>query len=204
MRGGTAVTILAAGLVVASAWLAGQGTLPGGSAEGPSPQEGRRAAEVNPGRELSGTPARGPAPATGGRGAAERGRIQATEITSGFYQVQVRGLRALLDEPRRALGALGVGAWPTIGPAGRPALEISSDLADGILTREGLMVTDPKGLALAGVEAGDILRTVNGHPLSHLHLALVELRREPDPRLVRLELDRGGARIVRAYDIRGL
>jgi hypothetical protein len=133
-----------------------------------------------------------------------RGPIEVGEIAPGAYAIHVRGLRGLLDDPRRALGSLAVRVSPWVGAMGRPGLEISSDLADGVLTRDGLAVTDPKALGLAGVEAGDVLRSVNGHPPGHLHLVLVELRREPGPGTVRLELDRAGARITRAYEIRGL
>jgi S1-C subfamily serine protease len=168
------------------------------------PGEARRGQGAVPEREPSEARLRGASSEAEGWNAKEGRAIQAAEMASGVYAIRFRGLRALLDDPRRSLGALGVGAWPSVGSMGRPALEISSDLADGILTREGLVVTDPKGLAVAGIEAGDILRTVNGHPLSHLYLVVVQLRREPDARVVRLELDRAGARITRAYDIREL
>ena len=80
---------------------------------------------------------------------------------------------------------------------------IESEVANGILTAQGLSVTDPKLAASVGIEPGDTILTINGHsPAGGAFLTLVKLRRDPDSGTVRLEVDRGGRRIERMIVIR--
>ena len=88
----------------------------------------------------------------------------------------------------------------------RPAfggLLITSEIGDGILTSEGLTVTDPKLSALVGIEPGDRVRAINGHPpAGGFFLALIKLRRDPDSGSIRLHVERGGKQIERVVVIR--
>jgi hypothetical protein len=94
--------------------------------------------------------------------------------------------------------ASSVEVWPTF-----EGIRIASEIGDGILTAAGLTVTDPKLSALVGVEPGDTIRAINGHPPSGgFFLALIKLRRDPDSGTIRLDVERGGKRIERVVVIR--
>src|SRR5713101_1216675 len=94
--------------------------------------------------------------------------------------------------------ASSVEVWPTF-----EGIRIASEIGDGILTAAGLTVTDPKLSALVGVEPGDTIRAINGHPPSGgFFLALIKLRRDPDSGTIRLDVERGGKQIERVVVIR--
>ena len=88
----------------------------------------------------------------------------------------------------------------------RPTLsgfQIMSDVGDGILTADGLLVTNPKLAASAGIEAGDRILAINGHPpAGGFLLSLVKLRRDPDSGSVRVEVDRAGTRMEKTVVMR--
>jgi hypothetical protein len=80
---------------------------------------------------------------------------------------------------------------------------ITSEIGDGILTAEGLTVTDPKWSASIGLEPGDMVRAINGHPpAGGAFLALIKLRRDPDSGAIRLDVERGGQKLERVVVIR--
>ena len=100
-----------------------------------------------------------------------------------------------------------LGRLPALGRfvAVRPTFSgylVESEIGAGILTADGLSVTDPKVSASVGIEPGDKILAVNGHSVvGGLFLTLVKLRRDPDSGTVRLEVDRGGTRIQRTLVI---
>jgi hypothetical protein len=88
----------------------------------------------------------------------------------------------------------------------RPTLsgfQIMSDIGDGILTADGLLVTNPKLSASAGIEAGDRILSINGYPpAGGFFVAIVNLRRDPDSGTVRVEVDRAGTRMEKTVVMR--
>jgi hypothetical protein len=105
--------------------------------------------------------------------------------------------------------AVSLGGWlPSIADSVevRPTFagfRITSEIGDGILTAEGLVVTDPKWSASIGLEPGDRVRAINGHPpAGGAFLALVKLRRDPDSSALRLDVERGGQKFERVVVIR--
>ena len=79
---------------------------------------------------------------------------------------------------------------------------ISSVAGDGVLTDEGLVVTDPKLSAEAGIQAGDTILSVNGFPVRQAHAALLAMRRDPDRGTVEVQIDRQGMRLTQVYVMR--
>ena len=91
-----------------------------------------------------------------------------------------------------------VAVHPTFG-----GFRITSEIGDGILTAEGLVVTDPKWSASIGLEPGDRVRAINGHPpAGGAFLALIKLRRDPDSSALRLDVERGAQKFERVVVIR--
>jgi C-terminal processing protease CtpA/Prc len=79
---------------------------------------------------------------------------------------------------------------------------ISSVAGDGVLTSEGLTVTDPKLSAEAGIQVGDTIRSINGFPVRQAHVALLAMQRDPDRGTVELLIDRQGMRLTQVYVMR--
>jgi Beta-propeller repeat len=120
----------------------------------------------------------------------------------------VSGIRAIgADRYQVELGASGrsvsdLARLVTVRPT-LAGFQIMSDLGDGILTADGLLVTNPKLAASAGIEAGDRILAINGHPpAGGFFLAFVKLRRDPDSGTVRVEVDRAGTRIEKTVVMR--
>jgi len=114
-----------------------------------------------------------------------------------------------IDPDRYAVSLGSPAGWlPSIADSVevRPAFagfRITSEIGDGILTAEGLVVTDPKWSASIGLEPGDRVRAINGHPpAGGAFLALIKLRRDPDSGAIHLDIERGGQKLERVVVIR--
>jgi len=143
-------------------------------------------------RELS-PERRHPTSAAVNRGPNTEERAEVSEIGPDRYSVRLRVPLGWLPSIANS-----VEVRPTFG-----GLRITSEIGDGILTAEGLTVTDPKLSALVGVEPGDTIRAINGHPpTGGFFLALVKVRRDPDSGHIRLAIERGGKQIDRVVVIR--
>lgn len=87
--------------------------------------------------------------------------------------------------------------------SGSLAVEVESDLANGILTSEGFTVTEPKVAAAVGVTGGDRIIAINGYPPAGGALAsFLLLQRDPDRNTFDIQLNRGGIRMGRAIVVR--
>ncbi|HSF03667.1 MAG TPA: CFI-box-CTERM domain-containing protein, partial [Solirubrobacterales bacterium] len=99
-------------------------------------------------------------------------------------------------------GATSVTLLNPLAPRTARRWAVTSDLIEGTLGPEGFVVTDP-GLARAlGLEAGDTVVSIGGHPPRGLLTVMSALQRDPDHATVIVEIDRGGARLVYSYRVR--
>jgi len=143
-------------------------------------------------RELS-PERRHPTSAAVDRGLSPEERAEVSEIGPDRYSVRLRAPLGWLPSIANS-----VEVQPTFG-----GLRITSEIGDGVLTAEGLTITDPKLSALVGVEPGDTIRAINGHPpTGGFFLALIKVRRDPDSGRIRLDIERGGKQIERVVVIR--
>jgi len=91
---------------------------------------------------------------------------------------------------------------PTLSSSG-VGYQIESDLGDAILTRDGLTVTDPKLSAAVGLQAGDRIVSVDGHPpVGGAFLTMIGIQRDPDRNVVSVQLERRGQRTMRTVVLR--
>jgi Beta-propeller repeat len=88
--------------------------------------------------------------------------------------------------------------------APRPARRwaVTSELIEGILSAEGFTVTDPRLAGRLGIQAGDMIVSIDDHPPTGLLAVLIPLQRDPDRATVLVEIDRGGKRLVQSYRVR--
>jgi hypothetical protein len=180
--------VIALALTMGIAWLDQPHHNHASSSRGQLRQPARAAAD----RELS-PERRDPTSAAVDRGRSPERRAEVSEIGPDRYAVTLRAPLGWLPSIANS-----VEVRPTFG-----GLRITSEIGDGILTAEGLTVTDPKLSALVGVEPGDMIRAINGHPpTGGFFLALVKVRRDPDSGRIRLDIERGGKKIERSIVIR--
>jgi hypothetical protein len=99
-------------------------------------------------------------------------------------------LRSFADRLPTSTGALEI--RPTFF-SGRFGYEINSELADAILTGDGLTITNPRLATAVGFEKDDRILTLNGHaPAGGALMAFLNMRRDPDSNTIEVQLDRGG------------
>jgi hypothetical protein len=138
-----------------------------------------------------------------GRARLPSGSTLATPTVGG--RVRIRELSAGRYEVRGAMGALAdlsLTATPLLSLDMGLHVIISSIAGDGILTDQGLTVTNAKLSATAGIQVGDTILSVNGFPARQFHVALLAMRRDPDRGTIELEIDRRGAKLTQVYVMR--
>lgn len=90
--------------------------------------------------------------------------------------------------------------WPTA--RGLMGLRITSPLGEVLATADGLLVTEPGALGRLGVEAGDLIRRIDGHgPAGAIQIA-ARLLRDPDAGPIGVEIERAGTTVVRPMRVR--
>ena len=100
-------------------------------------------------------------------------------------------------------------AWGTVRPllSAQEGLRfrVESPLADGVLGPAGFQVHSPKLAERAGLQAGDIVHSVNGQPVTgfpDLVRLYTEVKRNPHIAVVEVGLERQGQRLTKTYRIR--
>jgi hypothetical protein len=89
-----------------------------------------------------------------------------------------------------------------LAPPAQRRWAIASGFIAGTLGPEGFSVTDPRLGGALGIQPGDIIVGINGHPPRHVLAAVSEVQRDPDRATVVVEIDRAGGRIVQSYQVR--
>lgn len=133
------------------------------------------------------------------------GRVRVTETGTHSYEVSASDVREVLDHGGRVLAE----TWPTVSPLVSPqegfGLQIRSPIADGVLGPRGFRVTSPNLATRAGIEVGDVILAVNGQAVNSfldLYKLYRDVRKDPRPSLVELQLDRQGMPVTKTYRIR--
>jgi hypothetical protein len=109
-------------------------------------------------------------------------------------------IRRFADWPPTLMSALKI--RPTFS-SGYFGYTIESELADGILTADGLTITNPKYATTVGIEMDDKILTVNGHrPAGGVFMAVLNMRRDPDSNTIEVQLDRRGTIMQRTLVLR--
>jgi hypothetical protein len=89
-----------------------------------------------------------------------------------------------------------------LAPRSARRWRVSSDLLEGVLGSNGFTVTDPRRAGRLGIQAGDVIVSIDDHPPTGLLAVLVPLQRDPDRATVVVEIDRASRRLVQSYRVR--
>lgn len=93
---------------------------------------------------------------------------------------------------------------PSFFLEGGPGVSVASPMAAGELNARGFAVTDPRLVGRLGLEAGDIIRRVNGQPIDGMTgpLQLMSQARRSRPSTVSVEVERRGRPLTLTYRLR--
>jgi len=144
-----------------------------------------------------------------GDGASEDGallrRMRIRPVGPQEYELHRGEMRVILDNAGRVLSDLKPFVLPILSLHAGLQFRIHSPASDGILGKRGFAITSPKLTARAGLEEGDLIRSVNGQPVTgfgSLFEIYQELKRDTGTLRIDIELERGGRRVVQTYWLR--
>jgi uncharacterized repeat protein (TIGR01451 family) len=95
--------------------------------------------------------------------------MRVEKIGPARYKVDANDIRAVLRDPGRLLLDVRPMMEPRISSQGELGYRVTSAAGDGILTPRGFLVTDPKLAGDGGLQAGDLIQSVDGLPLGSLN-----------------------------------
>ncbi|MGH2607457.1 MAG: hypothetical protein ACRDHF_00085 [Tepidiformaceae bacterium] len=87
---------------------------------------------------------------------------------------------------------------------GGPGVSVASPMAAGVLNAQGFAVTDPRLVGRLGLEAGDVIRRVNGQPIDGMAgpVQLMSQARSGRPSTVVVEVERRGRPVTLTYRLK--
>ncbi|RPH99154.1 MAG: hypothetical protein EHM71_18625 [Zetaproteobacteria bacterium] len=137
--------------------------------------------------------------------AALLGRVRVRAAGGDAYDVSATDLRTALAHGGRVLMEAWAAVRPMLSWEHGVQLRVHSALADGVLGADGFRVTSPKLAARAGLEAGDVVRAVNGQPVTgfaDVFRLYRQVRANPHLSVVDVTLERQGLPVTKTYRIR--
>ncbi|MFB3817356.1 MAG: S8 family serine peptidase [Candidatus Methylomirabilales bacterium] len=148
------------------------------------------------------------APAPGARAALDEAllsRVRIQPLGPEEYELHRGEMRVILDNAGQVLGDLKPFVLPVLSLHTGLQFKIRSAASDGILGRRGFEITSAKLAGRAGLEAGDVILSVNGRAVdgfSSLFQIYQELKRDTATPRIDVELERDGRRLTKTYWLR--
>jgi len=88
------------------------------------------------------------------------------EIDADTYEIEGVGLRSALENVGQMVSDLKLMISPTLSAQTGVGFQVSSEVADGILSQSGFTVTNSKAAQIFGIEVGDTILKVNNSPVT--------------------------------------
>ena len=128
------------------------------------------------------------------------------EVGRHAYQIPAADAKPVIEN----VGEMFVNLQPRLLPSFSPQTglnwHLTSAVADGVLNQGGFTVTNLKIAQYFGIEVGDTIRSINGHPVTSplsAYWAYQEtIARNPLLSELRVDLQRGPVPITKTYQIR--
>lgn len=133
------------------------------------------------------------------------GRVRIQPLGPEQYELHRGEMRVILDNAGQVLGDLKPFVLPVLSLHTGLQFKIRSAASDGILGRRGFEITSAKLAGRAGLEAGDVILSVNGRTVdgfSSLFQIYQELKRDTATPRIDVELERDGRRLTKTYWLR--
>jgi len=132
-------------------------------------------------------------------------RIPLRELRPGEYEVKRSDIQEVFEDARQVLTDLRPVVLPRVLLGSGVEYRIDSAAGDGVVSAEGFTVYSPKLASRAGIQLGDRILSVNGHPVDglwSLYRIYQALREDPVLASIEVELNRAGRHLTRTYRIR--
>ena len=88
------------------------------------------------------------------------------EVAPNTVEIGAKQLQDLLDRGERVVAGMWAGGW--LSTLGRKPQPVESPIADGVMEANGFRLTNPKWAGVIGLEAGDVILTVDGRAVNSL------------------------------------
>src|SRR5207249_9885814 len=88
------------------------------------------------------------------------------EIDADTYEIEGAGLRSALENVGQVVSDRQLMISPTLSAQTGVGFQVSSEVADGILSQKGFTVTNSKAAQIFGIEVGDTILRVNDSPVT--------------------------------------
>ena len=88
------------------------------------------------------------------------------EVDRETYEINGEGLRSALENVGQMVSDLKLMISPTLSAQTGVGFQVSSEVADGILSQSGFTVTNSKAAQIFGIEVGDTILKVNNSPVT--------------------------------------
>ncbi len=132
-------------------------------------------------------------------------RVQVKQTAPDTYEISKSELRDALDHGGRVLAQ----EWPRVAPLlsiqDGVGLQVTSPVAEGTVSAQGFQITNPKLVARAGIEAGDVILAVNGlavNSIGDLYRLYMQAAHDSSLSSVEVRLERKGVQLTKTYRVR--
>jgi hypothetical protein len=88
------------------------------------------------------------------------------EVDAETYEIDGEGFRSALENVGQVVSDLKLMISPTLSTQTGVGFQVSSEVADGILSQSGFTVTNSKAAQIFGIEVGDTILKVNNSPVT--------------------------------------
>jgi hypothetical protein len=132
-------------------------------------------------------------------------RVRIQPLGPEEYELHRGEMRVILDNAGQVLGDLKPFVLPMLSLHTGLQFKIRSAASDGVLGRRGFEITSAKLAGRAGLEAGDVILSVNGCAVdgfSSLFQIYQALKRDTVTPRIDVELERDGRRLMKTYWLR--
>ena len=128
------------------------------------------------------------------------------EVDAETYEIDGEGLRSALENVGQMVSDLKLMISPTLSAQSGVGFQVSSEVADGILSQSGFTVTNSKAAQIFGIEVGDTILKVNNSPVTsplNAWWAYQEfVIKNPTQSEMRVDIRRDGSLVTKTFRVR--
>lgn len=133
-------------------------------------------------------------------------KVRVKQVGTHAYEVPAADVKPVLENVGQMFAALKPTLLPAFSQQTGMSWHLTSAVADGVLNQGGFTVTNLKVARYLGIEVGDTIFRVNGHPVTSplsAYWAYQEtIARNPLLSELRVDLTRGGVPLTKTYQVR--
>jgi hypothetical protein len=133
-------------------------------------------------------------------------KVRVKKVGAHAYEIPAADAKPVLENVGQMFAALKPTLLPTFSQQTGMSWYFTSAVADGMLSQGGFTVTNLKVAQFLGIEVGDTIFSINGHPVTsplNAYWAYQEtIARNPLLSELRVDLNRSGVPLTKTYQIR--